>query len=284
MNCQRVCILGVGLLGGSIGLRLRRDRLVQEVIGFGRDPKKIDDAIRLGAIDRGSDRCEIAAREADLVIACTPVQQIARSLTTAALTAKPTCLFTDVGSTKKRIVVGLRDAPFQSRFVGSHPIAGSDKSGAEFATADLFEGRLVILTPESITSSTTLDGIGEFWRKLGAKTAVMTPDDHDEAIALTSHLPHLLASILAMATPENLLEMTGTGWSDTTRVAAGNPQLWRQIIEENHGPVLHAVKNFATISREWIEAIEAKDFERVEQLLTAGKVIRDIVGNRYTSG
>ena len=119
---------------------------------------------------------------------------------------------------------------------------------------------------------------------MGASTHRMSPEEHDRAMAVTSHLPHIAASMIAMATPRDLLAFTGTGWNDTTRIAAGHSGLWRQILEENHGPVLRAMQNFATISREWIAAMEAKDFDRVEQLLIAGKEIRDSVGNRHSSG
>ena len=284
MTWQRVCIIGVGLLGGSIGMRLRRDGLAKQVVGLGRDARKLTAAIDVGAIDLGFDRCELAAKDADLIIACTPVQQIASSLLEAAAWAKPDALFTDVGSTKLSIVAGLGATTIRKRFVGSHPIAGSDKSGVEYAVPELFEGRLVVLTPTDSPTLKDVQVINDFWKQLGAITKTMTAAEHDQAIAITSHLPHVLASIMAMSTPKELLDVTGTGWSDTTRIAGGNPQLWRQILEENQGPVLRALKNFATISREWMAAIEAKDFERVEQLLIAGKEIRDIVGNRYSSG
>ena len=202
----------------------------------------------------------------------------------AARWARSDALFTDVGSTKSSIVEAFEPSLLAKRFIGSHPIAGSDKSGVEHATADLFNGRLVVLTPTNSTDAADLEAINGFWKQLGASTKFMSASEHDQAVAITSHLPHILASMMAMATPKQLIEMTGTGWSDTTRIAGGHPQLWRQILEENHGPVLRALQNFATISREWMAAIEAKDFERVEQLLIAGKEIRDTVGNRHTSG
>ncbi len=283
MTWQRVCIIGVGLLGGSIGMRLRRDKTAREVVGLGRDIAKLQSAVKHGAIDRGFDSFEQACAESDLVVACTPVQQIPESIREAARWASPQALFTDVGSTKSSIVTTLDGSTLGKRFIGSHPIAGSDKSGVEHATPDLFVARLVVLTPTDSTDAADLDAIDRFWKQLGASTKVMSAAEHDQAVAITSHLPHILASMMAMATPNQLIEMTGTGWSDTTRIAAGNPQLWRQILEENHAPVLRALQNFATISREWIAAIEAKDFERVEQLLIAGKEIRDTVGNRYSS-
>lgn len=281
---QRVCIIGVGLLGGSIGLRLRRDALAKEVVGFGRDPQKLSRAIEMGAIDRGDVSLQAAARGADLVIACTPVQQIPDALQEAASTAHQHALFTDVGSTKSSIVASLDSTTLAKRFVGSHPIAGSDKSGVDHATYELFERRLAILTPTGGTDSSCIELIEQFWRQMGASTWKMSPDAHDHAMAVTSHLPHMVASIISMATPKELLALTGTGWNDTTRIAAGHPHLWRQILEENHGPVLRAMQNFATISREWIAAMEAKDFDLVEQLLIAGKEIRDSVGNRHSSG
>jgi prephenate dehydrogenase len=281
---QRVCIIGVGLLGGSIGLRLRRDNLANEVVGLGRDLNKLQAAVKLGAIDLAFDRFDQACEGSDLIIACTPVQQIPESIHEAARWASPNALFTDVGSTKLSIVETFESSALKNRFIGSHPIAGSDKSGVEHATAELFLERLVVVTPTDSTDRADLDVIVDFWKQLGAKIKIMSAAEHDQAVAITSHLPHILASMMAMATPEQLLEMIGTGWRDTTRIAGGNPQLWRQILEENHGPVLRALQNFATISREWMAAIEAKDFERVEQLLIAGKEIRDTVGNRYSSG
>ena len=284
MTWQRVCIIGVGLLGGSIGMRLRRSTLAKEVVGFGRDRRKLDRAIELKAIDRGEETFELAAHAADLVIACTPVQQIPNSLLEASSFASSQALFTDVGSTKSSIVSALSSTPFSHRFVGSHPIAGSDKIGVEYANANLFENRLVIVTPANGTNRSSTESILDFWKQLGAQTLTMTAVEHDDSMAVTSHLPHVLASMLSLTTPKDRIELTGTGWSDTTRIAAGNPQLWRQILEENHGPVLRAMKNFATISGEWMAAMEAKDFDRVEQLLIAGKEIRDSVGNRHSSG
>ncbi len=168
-------------------------------------------------------------------------------------------------------------------FVGSHPLAGSERSGVDYADAELFENKLVILTPTANSNPNAVELIEELWRSLGANTLRMSPDGHDEAMSMTSHLPHIVASMLAASTPEKLAVLTGNGWKDSTRIASGNPGLWRQILQENQVHVLHALKNFATISGQWIEALEAQDFDRVEQLLKAGKSIRDVVGNRHTS-
>ncbi len=265
-------------------MRLIRDRLAAEVVGFGRSEEKLRRSGELGAIHRGSLDLLDAASEADLVIACTPVQEIADGLLTAVVSANADAIFTDVGSTKGTIVEQIARTPLRHRFIGSHPLAGSDRSGVANANPNLLNDKLVLLTPTEANTREDVTKLETFWRSLGARTETLTPDDHDRALSLTSHLPHVVAAMLAASTPEDLLRLTGSGWKDTTRIAAGEPGLWRQILEENHGHVLHALKNFATISDQWIEAMEARDFDRVEQLLQAGKTIRDIVGNRHPSG
>ncbi len=163
-------------------------------------------------------------------------------------------------------------------------MAGSDKSGVEHASANLFENRTVILTPTEKTDPSSLERAESFWKALGAKTLQLAPQEHDEAVAMVSHLPHLLAAALAGMTPENTLELAASGWSSTTRVAGGEPELWRQIVEENREPVLRALKNFATIWQQWIAAIEARDSVALQRLLESGKYIRDLVGSRHSSG
>ncbi len=172
MTWRRVCILGVGLLGGSVGLRLRRDRLATEVTGFGRDPKKLDTAVRLGAIDRGATELSVAARDADLVIACTPVQQIVTALRESSRFALSSALLTDVGSTKASIVAAMSKSDLADRFIGSHPIAGSDKSGVEYADASLFDERMVIVTPAvGFPYEERVIAMEKFWQSLGRSNA-----------------------------------------------------------------------------------------------------------------
>lgn len=284
MRFRRVCIIGVGLLGGSIGLALKRRGMADQVVGTGRDRLRLEKAVNLGAIDCISTSTEEGARGADLVIACTPVQQIVESLREASLVTANHALLTDVGSTKSTIVRGMHESGPHRGFVGSHPMAGSDKSGVEHASAELFENRMVLLTPTEQTDANALGQIDVFWKRLGARTRQMAPENHDEAVALVSHLPHLLASALAGMTPEYLLELAAGGWSSTTRVAGGEPELWRQIVEENREPVLRALKNFATIWQQWISAIETNDSIALQRLLDSGKHIRDLVGSRHSSG
>ncbi len=284
MVWQRVCIIGVGLLGGSIGLALKRKRLASQVVGVGRTLSRLDAAIQRGAIDTATDDILVGARDADLVIACTPVQSIVDSLVVAASVAKPDAILTDVGSTKQSVVHGAVGRLSSNQFIGSHPIAGGHHSGVEHAIGTLLDGALVVITPTDQTPSELTSRTTHFWESMGSRTCILSPQEHDQALAFSSHLPHIVASALAMTTPDDFLQFVGKGWMDATRIAAGNQVLWRQILEENHAPALQALKNFATICGTWIEALERGDFDRVESLLEAGKATRDAVASRHLSG
>ncbi|XZE46430.1 prephenate dehydrogenase [Pirellulaceae bacterium SH467] len=284
MVWQRVCIIGVGLLGGSIGLALKRKRLAKQVVGVGRSISRLDTALQRGAIDVATDDILAGARDADLIIACTPVQSIVDSLAVAASVAQSNAILTDVGSTKQSIIRGAVGRLPASQYIGSHPIAGGHHSGVEHAVGTLLDGALVVITPTDITPKDLTDRMTRFWESMGSRTCILTPQEHDEALAISSHLPHMVASALAGTTPSHMLQFVGKGWMDSTRIAASNPQLWRQILEENHAPALQALKNFATICQTWIEALEQGDFDRVESLLEAGKATRDAVASRHLSG
>jgi prephenate dehydrogenase len=284
MVLQRVCIIGVGLLGGSIGLALKRKRLAQRVVGVGRTLSKLETAIRRGAIDEATDDISVGAKDADLVIACVPVKSIVETLAAAAAVAKPDAILTDVGSTKQTIAIAAKGRLSDHQFVGSHPIAGGHHSGVEHAVGTLIDGATVVITPSESTSLELIERISAFWESMGARICQLDPAEHDAALAISSHLPHMVAAALAMSTPLELLPFVGKGWMDSTRIAGGNPQLWRQILEENHGPALQAMKKFATICDSWIEALEQENFECVEQLLKSGKSTREAVASRHSIG
>ena len=284
MVWQRVCIIGVGLLGGSIGLALKRKRLAETVVGVGRTISKLDTALARGAIDIATDDILIGAKEADLIIACTPVQSIVDSLQIAASVAQPNAILTDVGSTKQTIIRAAQGRLSPNQFIGSHPIAGGHHSGVEHAVGTLLDGALVVITPAEDTLPELVTRMIGFWESMGSRTCCLSPKDHDEALATASHLPHMVASALATATSPEILQFVGKGWMDSTRIAASNIQMWRQILEENHAPALQAMKNFATICASWVEALEKSDFDRIEQLLKAGKATREAVASRHSSG
>src|ERR1043166_6989536 len=189
MRFRVLTIVGVGLIGGSIGLAAKKRGVVQRVIGVGRDPIKLERARQLGAIDEGSIDITDAVNGADLILFCTPVDQIAGEVKFAALHAKAGAIVSDAGSTKGAIVRAVEAAPLGNgvRFVGAHPLAGSEKKGAEHASADLFVDRWTVVTPSEATDMDALADVQSFWQGLGAKVRVMTPEAHDEVLAFTSH-------------------------------------------------------------------------------------------------
>jgi prephenate dehydrogenase len=164
-------------------------------------------------------------------------------------------------------------------FVGSHPLAGSEKRGPEFADADLFAGRLTVLTPNAATDPAALDRVAAFWQGLGSRTRIMPPEEHDRALALTSHLPHLLAAALAGMLPVELEPLTATGFRDTTRIAAGDPALWAAIFTHNRIALRSALSGFETRMCDFRTALENNDAAALTDLLVRAKEIRDALGS-----
>jgi prephenate dehydrogenase len=280
MRLHTLTIVGVGLIGGSIGLAARQRRLAQRVIGVGRQRDSLERAQRLGAIDDCSLDLVAAVAGADLAVFCTPVDQIARQVLAAAAACAAGTLLTDAGSTKAAIVAELEGRlPAGVAFVGSHPLAGSEKRGPEHADARLFEGRLTVITPTPRTDAAAVERVASFWRALGSRVRLMSPEEHDRALALTSHLPHLLAAALAgMLSPE-LHELTASGFRDTTRVAGGDPSIWTAIFAHNRAAVLDALRLLTARLAEFQSALEAGDAAAVDRLLTQAKRVRDALGS-----
>jgi prephenate dehydrogenase len=240
-----VAIVGVGLIGGSVGLALRERGLAGEVIGIGRDRAKLDDAARLGAIDTGCTDLTLGVARADVVVVCTPVTRIAQDVRQAAAAGPEHVLVTDAGSTKRRIVEDVeRDERAARAFVAAHPIAGSERQGAAHGRADLFEGRACVVTPTARTPGDRLDRAAAFWSSLGCRVVMMDPKAHDEALALTSHVPHAVAAAMAATVPPEALGLAAGAYRDVTRVAAADAALWAAIFRANRDPVLAALAEF----------------------------------------
>ncbi len=270
-------IVGVGLLGGSIGLAARRRNVARRIVGVDPSPAALRAAIEFGAIDDATN-LQDAVRAADLVVFCTPVDQIAAQVMAAAEACRPGVVLTDVGSTKVGILASLRGRlPEGVVFIGSHPLAGSEKSGPEHARADLFEQRLVIVTPEADSPASALKRVNSFWQSLGAKVTSLSAEIHDRTLALTSHLPHLVASALAGMLSDEQVPYTATGFRDTTRLAAANPHLWSGIFDANREPLLVALDRLIAHLFEFREAINASDRAAIQAMLKEGKRIRDIL-------
>ncbi|MDB5289421.1 MAG: prephenate dehydrogenase [Phycisphaerales bacterium] len=254
MQPQRISILGVGLLGGSIGLAARSRLKGCKVVGYGHKRATLDAAIGLGAIDEGYEDLSRAVRGADLVILCTPVGLFRRLLGEMAPLLSAGTLVTDVGSTKRSIVEAAgKLLPAGVHFVGSHPMAGSEKRGVEFARADLYEGALCILTPTERTDAGALKSMESFWGMLGMRTCRVSPEEHDRRLAEVSHLPHALAAALVMMQEEGSTALAGKGFHDMTRIAGGDAGLWRDILMDNRDNVRASIRAL----RERLDGLDA---------------------------
>jgi prephenate dehydrogenase len=280
-NTRKVAIVGVGLIGGSLGLALHKRGLAGNVTGIGRQQATLDKALAVGAIDEATTDLEQGVTDAEIVVIATPVAAIADQVCRAMAAAPQAKLITDAGSTKGLIcgAVEKQLAGKSHRFVGSHPLAGDHRTGPENAREDLFEGRTVVVTPTKNTSEEVLEITREFWQSLGAMVHVMSPEEHDQAVAATSHLPHLVASAVAKTTPQEYLPLAATGWADTTRVAAGDPDLWTQIFKQNSADILPALDRLISQLQEMRSQLVAGDWPPLQKTLQQAKQIRDALGN-----
>lgn len=275
-----VAIVGVGLIGGSVGRGLLARRLARRVIGIGRSRQSLDEAARSGAVSETS-LDPAAAAEADLVVVAANVGAIPQLLETVDAVVRPGTLLTDAGSTKASIVSGWerKRSRRRGRFVGSHPLAGSHRRGPQAADADLFTGRVVVVTPATATPPEDASAVGELWAALGSTVYVMPPREHDKLVAATSHAPHVIAAALAAATPAAALPFTAGGWRDTTRIAAGDAELWADILLDNARAVAAAMGRIDTATKRLLAAIEAGDRSRLVTLLSRAKDARDALGS-----
>jgi prephenate dehydrogenase len=280
MTVRTLAIVGVGLMGGSIALAARARGVAQRVVGVGPSAESLERALHKRIVDQWStDVAEVAA-DAEVMVFCTPVDQVIEQVVAAAGRCGPEALLTDVGSTKAFIVRGLQKRlPAAARFVGSHPLAGSEKRGADHADARLLEGRLVVITPADQTDAETVKRAAAFWQALGARVVQMSPEDHDRALALTSHVPHLIAAVLAGVLPVELHHLTASGFRDTTRVAAGDPSLWTGIFLSNRDAIVQALAGFEDGLARFRSALEAGDRAALDDLLQQGKRSRDALGS-----
>lgn len=279
---QRLVIVGVGLIGGSIGLAAKKRGLAQSVLGVVRSESSGKRALACGTVDEITSDVAAAMAGADVAVVCTPVGSLAESVLKVLDCCEPATLVTDGGSTKEKIIrqVEAEQTNLGSRsFVGSHPLAGDHRTGPEAAREDLLADKLVVVTPSTNTSEETTERAEQFWQALGAHTTCMSPAEHDAALAKTSHVPHLIAAALAAATPEDALRLAGTGWRDTTRVASGDPSLWRDIFLHNSESVLAGLDSAEAMIAQFRHAIAGSDTQLLEDLLGQGKTRRDAVGS-----
>jgi len=242
MQPRQISILGVGLLGGSLGLALKNATTDCKIIGYSHRRSTLDSAIRLGAIHQGYEELAPAVRGSDLVVLCTPVGLFPNLIKELAPLLSPGTIVTDVGSTKQTVVsIAEELLPPAVHFVGSHPMAGSEKRGVEHAKADLYAGALCILTPTPRTDPTALERVDAFWKSLGMRTCRISPEEHDRRLADVSHLPHALAAALVNLQDPQGLSLAAKGFLDLTRIAGGDSILWRDIFLDNRQNLLQSI-------------------------------------------
>ena len=257
---KQVTIVGLGLIGGSLGMAIRRRRVARRVVGLSRSMATVRAARRRGAIDAGTTDATHAVWDADIVVIATPVATIVPQAMRLARLMKPGAILMDVGSTKGEIVKALdRALPRQVSFVGAHPLAGSEQQGIAAAQADLFHGSTCVLTATRRTDRTALRRVNALWRAVARQVVVLPPDAHDRALAAVSHLPHLLAFCLVDATDENALALAPRSFLEATRVAKSDPDLWDDILLSNRRALVRALDRLERHGR------------RVRSLLLDGK-------------
>ncbi|MDD4908556.1 MAG: prephenate dehydrogenase/arogenate dehydrogenase family protein [Candidatus Omnitrophica bacterium] len=269
---KKVAIVGVGLIGGSIALAIKKNRLADEVVGVCRSKETLFLARRMKVVDLISRDLDII-KGADLLIMAAPVGVIIGSAPEISRIIGRDCIVTDVGSTKKEIVLKLEKV--FPNFVGSHPMAGSEKRGVANASPDIFKGSLCILTPTRNTKGSALLKISKFWARLGSRVAVITPSAHDKILSLVSHLPHLAAFCLIDIIPDDFLKFGSNGLKDTTRIASSEAEVWKDIFISNRQPILEAIERFQKRLSAVRSALRKKDLKFLEKVLVGAKKKRD---------
>ncbi len=286
-DIARITIWGVGLIGGSLGLALKKNGFVGERIGLGRNLERLKIAQELDAVDTITINVTEGIQKSDLIVLCSPVKYVSvfvRDILESNKSVDKHTVLTDVGSTKSMIVRSvdrMLDAAGSHNysFVGGHPMAGSHGSGVSAAQSDLFEGSKCLLTPTEYTDAQPLELVRDLWHFVGAETVLMSPELHDELIGAASHLPHLIASMLANSVAHsetdegNALDFTATGFRDTTRIAAGSPELWTGIFAQNSKVVLQLIDNFVDNINAFRTLLETENHLEIERVLTEAQEI-----------
>lgn len=282
MHFRKITIVGVGLLGGSVGLAVKRRKLAREVAGFVRRAASLKDCEKAGAVDFATTDLPAAVWNADLVILCTPLSQM-RPLVEQMLPAlKRGVIVTDVGSAKAGVVRELESliAGSGGHFIGSHPIAGSEKAGVNAARADLFENAVCVVTPTKKSNTAAVRKVEQFWKAVGLRVLRLTPELHDALVGRSSHLPHLVAAALAghvlnPAHPKLQALLCASGFRDATRVASGSPEMWRDIVLANRKNLRIALDDFVRELQCLQTILRRRQGRKIREFLETAKRRRD---------
>lgn len=288
---ERLCIIGVGLIGGSLARALRAREHVSEIVGYGRSVANLDEAVALGVIDGAETSIAAAVRDADMVVVAVPIGAMGGVLREVAAALAPNAIVTDVGSTKVSVVHDAQAelGPRFADFVPGHPIAGTERSGVAASFAELFEKRRVILTPEAATRPEATDRVREMWTVAGAVVSTMPAVEHDRILAASSHLPHALAytlvdMIVRMDEHRAIFDCVGGGFRDFTRIAASDPVMWRDIFLANREEMLRLLRGYQGDIETLIDAIERQDGQWLVETFARAKRAREQLGGGNGSG
>ena len=282
---NKLVIIGVGLIGGSFALALRKASLVKHVVGVGRSPENMQRALQQGVIDEIAETFAAALHDADVVFLAMPVGQTEHIMAQIAPHLQANTLITDAGSTKQDVIDAARNllsTEQLANFVPGHPIAGAEQSGVLAAKADLFHSKQIILTPLVETSTDAIEKATSLWQACGAEVSQMDPDEHDQVLAATSHLPHILAFALmnhlhtsTESNPENLLRFAGSGFKDFTRIASSSPEMWRDICIANRHALIAQMDAYQGELETLREILEQCDEEALEEAFSQARGVRE---------
>ena len=294
-SIKKITIIGLGLIGGSIGLALKRAGNTAQLIGVARSQKTLDIALERNLVERVEIDIVKSVEGADLIILATPLSSFKKIILEVSHNLKPGCIVTDTGSSKLKVIEELSNViPMGVSFIPGHPIAGTELSGPEAGFAELFDDRWCVLTPTEDTNKDALNSIRLFWEELGSKVEIMNPEHHDRVLAITSHIPHLIAynivgtaNDLANVTNKEVVKYSAGGFRDFTRIAASDPKMWRDIFLYNDEAVLEMLSFFSKDLMKLKKAIEEKDsdllqtfFENTREvrknIIDAGQEVSDI--------
>ncbi|MDA7415044.1 prephenate dehydrogenase/arogenate dehydrogenase family protein [Xenophilus arseniciresistens] len=278
---EQLGLIGCGLIGGSFALALKRARLVRRVVGYSKSPSTTERARQLGVIDVEAPSALLAVSGADLVLVAVPVSASEATFRAIRHGLSPHAMLMDVGSTKCDVIAAAERGLHNhfSQYVPAHPIAGKEVAGVEHAEADLFQHRKVILTPVEGTRPALAQKAEQLWRKIGAQVLTMTPEAHDAAFAAVSHLPHLLAfafvnAMQAQPDGKRYLELAGPGFRDFTRIAGGDPTVWRDILLANNEEVLRQSQLFRNTLLQMEAMISNGDAAALDESIGAARNAR----------
>jgi prephenate dehydrogenase len=278
----KLVVVGVGLIGGSVAAALKRERLVDHVIGVGRSRANMQQALSAGVIDEMAQDPATAARDADLVLVAVPVRQTAGVLQQLPQCVADGVIVTDAGSTKRDFVQIAQEifGSAAKNVVPGHPIAGAERSGVAAATADLFTGKCVVLTPLPDTDAKAVERVASMWRACGANVMQMSPEHHDAVFSAVSHLPHVLSyalveMIASRDNSEELFSFAAGGFRDFTRIAGSSPEMWRDICAANADQVLRDIDAFQQALSLMAGHIRAGEMDKVEAVFAAAAKARN---------